>query len=241
MLPRTAFLQCLRRLKTGDILNMNKIPSGVPGLDEVLGGGIPENRTILLSGTCGTGKTTLSMQFLMQSGPGIYISFEEDLDNIREYSRTFGWDLAGMEASGKLRLLQYDPFRLEDILEVIQNNIREIKARRIVFDSISSLGIYMKDMSELRRMILQTSSLMRKNKCTTMLVSEVLPNSRGLSRFGVEEFVSDGAILLDNVVSKTDMKRAISVWKMRGANHSRGIHPYSITENGIVIHKAKSR
>lgn len=220
---------------------MNKIPTGIPGLDDALGGGIPENRTVLLSGTCGTGKTTFGMQYLMASGPSIYVSFEEDLDNVREYSKSFGWDLKQLEDSGKLRLLQYDPFRLEDILEVIQNNMREMKARRIVFDSISALGIYMKDVSELRRMILQTLSMMRKNRCTTIMVSEVLPNTKGLSRFGVEEFISDGVILLDNVVSQSEFKRALSVWKMRGTNHSRKIHEYSITDKGITVHKAKSK
>src|SRR3989338_2928851 len=219
---------------------MNKIPSGIPGLYEVLGGGFPENKTILISGTCGTGKTTLGVQFLMASSPGIYVSFEEDLDNIREYSRAFGWNLKEMEAAGKLRLLQYDPFRLEDILEVIQNNIRETGAHRIVFDSISALGIYMKDVSELRKIVIQTSNIMRKNKCTTLMISEVPANSRSLSRFGVEEFISDGVVLLDNVVSQTELKRAISVWKMRGSNHSRGIHSYSITDKGMIV-KAKPK
>ena len=220
---------------------INKVPTGIPGLDEILGGGIPENRTVLISGTCGTGKTTLGMQFLTNAGPGIYVSFEEDLDNIREYSKTFGWDLNDMEAKGKLRLLKYDPFRLEDILEVIQNNIREIGARRIVFDSISALGIYMKDVSELRRMIIQAASLMRRNKCTTLMISEVMPNSRALSRFGVEEFVADGVILMDNVVEKSEIKRAISVWKLRGSDHSRGIHGYSITDKGISVKKSSGR
>src|SRR3989338_3385592 len=144
---------------------MEKTSSGIPGLDEVLGGGIPVGSTVLLSGTCGTGKSTLGLQFLMQE-PGIYVSFEEELDSIREYMANFGWDFKKLENSGMLRLLQYDPFRLEDILEVIQNNIREMKAKRVVFDSISALGVYMKDIAELRRMILQTGRIMRKNKCT---------------------------------------------------------------------------
>lgn len=215
---------------------MNKISSGIPGLDEVLGGGVLEGSTILVSGTCGTGKSTLGMQFLLQE-LGIYVSFEEELDSIRAYAGQFGWDLKQLESNDKLRLLQYDPFRLEDILEVIQNNIREMKAKRVVFDSISALGVYMKDIAELRRMILQTGRIMRKNRCTTILISEILPNTKALSRFGIEEFVSDGVILLDNVVTGDEFKRQLTVWKMRGMNHSKKMHPYSISDKGVSILK----
>ncbi len=217
---------------------MEKISSGIPGLDEALGGGIPVGSTILLSGTCGTGKSTLGLQFLLQE-PGIYVSFEEELDSIREYMAHLGWDFKRLENSGSLRLLQYDPFRLEDILEVIQNNIREMKAKRVVFDSISALGVYMKDVAELRRMILQTGRIMRKNRCTTMLISEILPNTRALSRFGIEEFVSDGVVLLDNVAVGDEFKRLLTVWKMRGMNHSKKLHPYSITGKGITVGRKK--
>lgn len=215
---------------------MNKISSGIPGLDEILGGGIPEQSLVLLSGTCGTGKTIFGMQFLVSSKePGVYVSFEQGLDEIRENAKVFGWDIKKLEISGNIRLLKYDPFRLEDVLEVIQNNIREIGARRVVFDSISALGIYMKDIAELRRMILETIRVMKRNNCTTIIISEVLPGSKALSRFGVEEFISDGVILLDNVIAENELRRAITVWKMRGLNHSRKTHAYSISEKGAAV------
>lgn len=215
---------------------MNKISSGISGLDEILGGGIPERNVMLLSGTCGAGKTIFGMQFLLTSDePGIYVSFEEELDELREHAALFGWDVAKLEKLNKTRLLKYDPFRLEDILEVVENNIREIKAKRVVFDSVAALGTYLKDASELRRMILQINKIMKKNKCTTMIISEILPGSNSLSRFGVEEFVSDGVVVLDNIRVKGDFKRAITVWKLRGVNHSRSMHPYTITNKGISV------
>ena len=215
---------------------MNKISSGVTGLDEILGGGIPERSIMLLTGTCGAGKTIMGLQFLLASNePGIYVSFEEEEDGIRETAKIFGWDIAKREAAGKFRILKYDPFRLEDILEVIENNIREIGAKRVVFDSVAALGIYLKEASELRRMILQIDRIMKKNKCTTVIVSEIIPGSSSLSRFGVEEFVSDGVIVLYNINVKGEYKRAVTVWKLRGVNHSRRMHPYNITSRGIII------
>ncbi|MFA4819424.1 MAG: ATPase domain-containing protein [Candidatus Aenigmatarchaeota archaeon] len=215
---------------------MNKISSGVSGLDEILGGGIPERYILLVSGTCGAGKTIMGLQFLLSSNePGIYVSFEEEEDGIRETAKIFGWDIVKREAANKFRILKYDPFRLEDILEVIENNIREIGAKRVVFDSVAALGIYLKDASELRRMILQIDKIMKKNKCTTIIISEIVPGSTALSRFGVEEFVSDGVIILDNINVKGEYKRAATIWKMRGVNHSKRMHPYDITNRGIVI------
>lgn len=215
---------------------MNRIPSGIEGLDEILGGGIPEGDVMLLSGTCGTGKTIFAMQFLASSEePGIYVSFEVEPEDLRAGFGAFSWDIEGLEAAGRLRILRYDPFRLEDILEVIENNIREIGAKRVVLDSISALGTYIRDAGELRRLILQISRIMKKNGCTTILTSEIVPGSRSLSRFGVEEFVSDGVIVLSNTVSYGQFKRAISVWKLRGAEHSRKMHPYTITRRGIAV------
>lgn len=215
---------------------MNKISSGIDGLDEILGGGIPEHYVILLSGTCGAGKTVLGLQFLSSSDePGVYVSFEEEPDEIRENAAAFGWDIAELEAAKKIRLLKYDPFRLEDILEVVENNIREIGAKRVVFDSVAALGIYLKDAGELRRMILQINRIMKKNKCTTLIISEILPESKSLSRFGVEEFVSDGVIVLNYVNVKGEFKRSVSVWKLRGVNHARSAHPYTITDRGIAV------
>lgn len=201
----------------------------------MLGGGIPERYVLLISGTCGAGKTIFGLQFVQSNEPGVYVSFEEELDEIRQNALVFGWDLAKLEKQNKLRLLKYDPFKLEDILEVIENNIREIGAKRVVFDSIAALGVQMKEPSELRRMILQINNIMKKNKCTTIIISEILPGSTALSRFGVEEFVADGVVVLNNFVSENQFRRTAAVWKLRGVNHSRAVHSYSIGEKGLAI------
>ncbi|MFH0832599.1 MAG: ATPase domain-containing protein [Candidatus Aenigmatarchaeota archaeon] len=217
---------------------MNRIKTGITGFDKLVEGGIPEKDLILLSGRCGAGKTVFGLQFLFSSPekePGLFISFEEDLQQIKNTAMQLGWNADAYEKAGKIRLLRYDPFKLEDIFEIIENNIREINAKRVVVDSVSSLGTYVKDNSELRRMIMQISNMLRKNGCTSILTCEVL-NDNSLSRFGVEEFVADGVILLHNVLTAGEYRRGLSVWKMRVTNHSRKIHPYKITEKGFVVY-----
>jgi KaiC/GvpD/RAD55 family RecA-like ATPase len=218
---------------------MERIKTGIPGLDELVGGGIPERDLILLSGVCGAGKTILSLQFLCSRAerePGIYVSFEEELPQIKSTAKSFGWDVDELEKEGKLKFVKYDPFKIEDIFEVIENNIRKMKAKRVVIDSISSLGIYVKDTADLRRMILQMSNMLRKNDCTSIIISEILSGRESLSRFDVEEFVSDGVILLHNLLIAGEYRRGISIWKMRATDHSKKIHPYKITNHGIVIY-----
>lgn len=211
--------------------------TGIPGFDQLVQGGVPEKDLILLSGTSGAGKTIFGLQFLYaqaQREPGIYVSFEEELPQIRSTAAEFGWNTEQLEKENRFRFLKYDPFKLEDIFEIIESNIREIGARRVVIDSISALGIYVKDPSELRRMILQISSMLRKNGCTGVLISETA--DAGLSRFGVEEFVADSVILLHNILVAGEYRRGVSVWKMRATDHSRKIHPYKITNTGFVVY-----
>ena len=215
---------------------MNRIPTGVPGFDMLLGGGIPEKDLVLVSGACGSGKTIFGLQFLFSSDEhGIYVSFEDELEHIRDTATSFGWDADKAEKSRKITFLKYDPYRLEDIFEIIENNIRELNARRVVIDSVSALGIYMKDTAEFRRMVLQINNMLRKNRCTALLISEIVPG-KSLSRFGVEEFVCDGVIVLRNFLAEGEYKRGLSIIKMRATGHSRKIHSYEITEKGLVVH-----
>lgn len=211
-----------------------RVSTGVKGLDALIGGGIPENDLVLVSGICGAGKTILGLQFLFSSKePGIYVSFEEELEQIKSTASKFGWN----PDDKRVRFLKYDPFKIDDIFEIIESNIRAVKARRVVIDSISALGVYVKDAPELRRMILQTSSMLRKNSCTSILISEILPSKgSAFSRFGVEEFVSDGVIVLRNNLISDEYRRGISVIKMRATDHSKKIHPYKITPSGFVVY-----
>lgn len=218
---------------------MQRVATGIPGLDELIGGGFPKGSVILLSGTCGTGKTLTSIQFLwygVQHGEnGVYISFEEPVEQVKNAAKQFGWDLERAEKEGKLIMIRYDPFHVEDVIDIIVSSVRKINAKRLVVDSISALGMYIRDPTEVRRSIYTLVSNIYKLGCTTILTSEILPDQLELSRFGVEEFLADGVIVYYYTRVNTYFARAITIWKMRYTNHSQRIHPYKITEKGVVV------
>ncbi|MCD6557429.1 MAG: AAA family ATPase [Candidatus Aenigmarchaeota archaeon] len=221
-------------------MSIKRIKFNIPGFDALVPEGVPESDLILLTGFAGTGKTIFGLHFLVSSPePGIFVSFEESLDQIRETAETFGWDLKKMEDENKLRLVKYDPFRIEDIMDIIQNSIKEINARRIVIDSVSALGMHIGHKNDIRIMMQQLNNLIRKNKCTGIVISEI-PNIReGISRFGIEEFVTDGIILLHRVLKNGEFHRVLTILKMRATEHSRKLHPYDITSQGFFVYHDK--
>lgn len=220
---------------------MERIRTGIPGMDEILGGGIPKTQLALVTGTSGTGKTTLCCQFMHEgikkfNESGVYLSFEESSDSIKENTKEFGWDFESLEKTGRFSFIRYDPYHIEDVFDLLESNIREIKATRVVVDSISALGLHIKDEGELRKMIFDLSMILRKLSCTSLMVSEIVPGSKGLSRYGVEEFVADSVIVLYYERLQSSFSRAIQVWKVRGSPHSEKLHPYNISKKGIVVY-----
>ena len=218
-----------------------RVKTGVKGFDDILDGGFVPDSLMLLTGTAGTGKTTISSQFLYEGAKkygenGVYVTFEEPVESIKKSCLNYGWDFDPLEEEGKIIFVKYDPFHIEDIYELIETNIKKINAKRVVIDSISALGLYVKETPEIRRMIFNISFLLRRLNCTSILISEILPNQPSLSRFGVEEFVVDGVIVLYYKQTGSQFSRSITVWKMRGSKHSSKLHPYRITEKGVVVY-----
>lgn len=217
-----------------------RVLTGIEGLDDITRGGITQGSLTLLTGTCGTGKTILSSQFIysgaMSGQPGVYVSFEEPAENIKENMKIFGWDFEKLEKEKKVVFVRYDPYHIEDIYDLIEAHIRKIGAQRVVIDSVSAWGLYIRDPPELRRMIFNIGLLLRKLGCTTIITSEISPKQRELSRFGVEEFIVDNVIVLYYRQIDSSYARSIAVWKMRGTDHSLKIHPYKITDKGIVVY-----
>jgi KaiC/GvpD/RAD55 family RecA-like ATPase len=222
-------------------MDMERVNTGVPGLDEIMNGGIPQGQTVLVSGTAGTGKTILSCQYLYMGvskykEPSVYLSFEESPESIKKNALNFGMDFAPLEKSGTFSFVKYDPYHVDDISTHLESRIREVGAKRVVIDSISALSFYMREGENFRRMLFTLSSILNKLGCTSFLVSEVLPETSALSRSGVSEFVSDTAIVLYYRRVDSAFSRAIQVWKMRGSSHSERLHPYKITKTGIVVY-----
>lgn len=208
----------------------------IPGIDKLLPKGVPEGELILLSGSCGMGKTIFGLQYLyLAEEPGLYVSFEEKIEELKNQALAFGWDFDRLEKENKVRMIKYDPFRLMDVFELIENNIREIRAKRVVIDSISAFSLHIRSEAEVRRSLLELSEILKKNLCTSILICESVPGSNSISRFGVEEFVTDGVIVLRRVYQFDAFRTALAIWKMRGTVHSTRFHFYEITDKGIVV------
>ncbi len=215
--------------------------TGIDGLDVLLEGGIPENHTVLVAGTSGSGKSIFSMQFLLEGAekgePGLYITFEEDEESVLKVLEGFSWNLKKHIKADKIRIIRYDPYRFQDIMDIISSNIKQMGAKRLVIDSISAIGLYIQDVREIRKTLVDIQSLAKSTGCTALIITEApSDNPKRLSRFDVEEFVADGIIVLYYTPVANEYTRSIFVWKMRGTNHSRKVHPFKITKDGITIY-----
>ena len=223
---------------------IERVPTGVPGLDELIEGGLPRGRVTLITGAAGSGKTTLGMQFL-HSGctsfeeNGVFVTLEEEAADLTKDMSRYGWELKQLVDQGKFSILQSPiPFEvsqerinIDSLLDNIHQEAMRVDAKRIVFDSIASLGLPYSDLIALRRDVLWIGALLRELGCTSLLLTEMLEGEKRITRYGIEQFVTHGVIALH----VTPTYRAIQVVKMRGTNHDMGIHRLRITEKGIVV------
>lgn len=219
----------------------DKIVTGISGMDALLEGGIPENHTVLLAGVSGSGKSIFSMQFLLAGAekgePGLYITFEEDEESVLKVFDEFSWNLRKYVKADKIRIIRYDPYRFQDIMDIISSNLKQMGAKRLVIDSVSAIGIYIQDAREIRKTLVDIQTLAKSTRCTAVIITEApSDNPRKISRFDVEEFVADGIIVLYYTAVSNEFARSIFIWKMRGTNHSRKIHPFKITKDGMTVY-----
>ncbi len=222
---------------------MERVKTGIPGLDELLDGGIPISASVLVSGGSGTCKTILGLQYLYAGAkqyaePGIYVTIEASIKNITWNIESFGWDLKQLQDKNMLRIyrLQFDTQRDIDAqistqLSFIASLVKEMKAKRLVIDSTTSFGIWIKDEGQLRNTLFKFCDGLKEMGCTTLLVAETKGGKTDYSAFGVEEFIVDGVVVL----YFTPPNRSIFIKKMRGTNHSKTIHPLEITKFGLSV------
>ena len=240
---------------------MERVPTGIDGLDAMIEGGFPRGRTVLLSGGCGTGKSIFGMQYLFKGAmdygePGVYVTMDERPELMRQDMLRFGWDIKAMEDAGKIVILDLtgtkigvqtgEKYAMTSALDVdrlilkIMQTAGEIGARRLVIDSLPALGFRLKDETEIRNMILKLTYMIRKSDLTAVLVSEIPEYGTGsgpmsFSKYGVEEYVADSVLMLHYLGIGSDMNRTLYVRKMRGTKHVEDIVKLSITERGIKL------
>lgn len=218
-----------------------RVKTGISGFDELLHGGIPQGSLVIITGSCGTGKTTMGMQFLYEGAKngegGVYVSMEGDPERVVNEMELYGWDIKPLINKKKLLLVRTELYKFDALINTIEDSIDAIKAKRLVIDPVSVLSFYFDDELKIRRNILRLSNIAKQSGVTTILISEIpedKPNA--LSFYGVEEFVSDGVVALYHQRLGNVFTRYLVVKKMKGTSHSNKLHPMEITKNGVKIH-----
>ncbi|MGF1481500.1 MAG: circadian clock protein KaiC [Cyanophyceae cyanobacterium] len=233
-----------------EIRGIRKSRTMIEGFDEITHGGLPLGRTTLVSGTSGTGKTLLAIQFLYNGirhfdSPGLFVTFEESPEDILENAYSFGWDLQQLIDAGKLFILDASPdpegqevvghFDLSALIERIQYAIRKYQAKLVSLDSITAIFQQYDTSSVVRREIFRLVVRLKQLGVTAILTTERTEDYGSIARYGVEEFVSDNVVILRNVLEGERRRRTIEIMKLRGTSHMKGEYPFTITEDGINI------
>jgi len=221
-----------------------RVTSGIPGLDPLIEGGFLENSVNLVTGETGTGKTTFCLQFLwegLQKGEtGVYITLEQSPEDIKEDAAHFGWNFDSYEKKGLCRVIYHDPAQVNNLGTVIVDEIKSLKAKRLIVDSTSLIGLSLENKSQVRKMLINLINVIKRAGCTALLISEIEEDTKGLSRYGVEEFVVDGIIVLNYLEYATgDLNRSLIVRKMRRTAHGADIYPTEITRKGMIVKKVE--
>ena len=240
---------------------MARVKTGIYGLDELVEGGFPSGRTILITGEAGTGKTIFAMQYAyrgaMEYGePAVYVTLDERPVMLRQDMKRFGFDIDKAEKKGVFALIDASSAKagyqsdekyhlpamgvdVDRLLLRIMQVIDQIGAKRVVIDSLAGLGFHLNNQNEVRRAILKMNYMLMKNGATTIITSEV--DSSGpnkYSKYGVEEYVADGVIILSYLGnSGAGANRTLFIKKLRGTSHSENILPIEFTRKGFVVEK----
>ncbi len=218
-----------------------RVSSGIPGLDELIEGGFVKNSINLVSGATGTGKSIFGLQYIwhgLQNGEnGVYISLEQEPENIFDDVRGFGWRF-DQYIEEKKCIIEYLPsWKLEELPVVVTEKINEIKAKRFVLDTLTLVASRL-DKIAIRAEISEFLSQLKKSDVTSLLLSEIPEGTKTLSRFGIEEFLADSIVILHYLeFAAGGVPRSLTIRKMRRTNHGTDIYPLSITKNGLVIKK----
>ncbi len=233
---------------------LEKVKTGIEGLDELIGGGFPKGRVYLVAGETGTGKTTFTIQYLVygisQGENGVYVTIDERPEHVVEDALTLGWDLEKLIDENKLLIVELTPLfsdiRRVDPIKVAENlkmHVAEVGAKRLSLDPIAPLVARSEEpltgleaQMYVRNYLRRFFHALEELDVTTLGTSEIPTGTKKLSRYGVEEFLASGIIVLRLQQTEAGFRRELYVRKMRGVNHSMEVYPFIIQAGrGIVI------
>lgn len=228
--------------------SLQKTLTGIEGLDEVTNGGLPTGRTTLVCGSAGSGKTVLGMEFLVHGildygEPGVFMAFEETEKDLSQNVASFGFDLEQLQREGKLAIdhVYIERSEIEETGEYdlgglfirLGAAVDEVKAKRVVLDTIEVLFAGLQNQSIIRSELRRLFRWLKDRGLTAIVTGE-----RGeglLTRYGLEEYVADCVILLDHRVTAQTSTRRLRIVKYRGSLHGMDEYPFLMGESGISV------
>ncbi len=228
--------------------HLAKAPTGITGLDEITNGGLPRGRPTLLCGGAGCGKTLLAMEFLVRGAleydePGVFMSFEETPDDLVTNGRSLGFDLERLSTRRRLlldyvhlersELLETGEYDLEGLFIRLGHAIDTIGAKRVVLDTIELLFSGLSDRFVVRAELARLFRWLKEKRVTAIVTGE--REAEHLTRHGLEEYVSDCVIVLDQRVLDQSSTRRLRIVKYRGSAHSGNEMPFLIDGRGVSV------
>ena len=244
---------------------MERTKFGIQGIDRALMGGLPSGNLVLISGGAGTGKSTLCLQFILNGAilfgeKVLYISTEQNIDELHKHAATFGWDIEALQEKNLLKILFFDITHGNTFLNEVDEAIRNFQPKRVAIDSMTTLidsliigGLSDSSQFSFGHMVDKVSPIpmtekiisksilykliaeLKKYKITTLLTSELNEDSKTLSADGISEFIADGVMLLHYIEIGVGDYRSMEIRKMRYSDYDKDIIPYDITAKGIEI------
>jgi len=230
-----------------------RVPTRIPGLDELLEGGFPAGTVNLVCGPAGSAKSLFTMQYVCgldrdAGEKGAIITLEESRESLLRASRAFSFDLEGLEDEGLITILdlgamrastteekelQMDLVSFGTLLETTMQLKRDAGVTRLALDSLSAVGLYYKDDDTYRRELFRFSRKIKESGVTTLLIGE--SSQDGHTQTDVEQFIADSMIFLGYRSVKGEYRRTLTVHKMRYTRHDPYKHPFLITPDGIEV------
>jgi len=229
-------------------LALPKCPTGIQGLDQITGGGLPKARPTLVCGSAGCGKTLLAMEFLVRGAqqykePGVFVSFEESEQELMDNVISLGWDLEYLINQKKLLLdhIYIEPseiqetgeYDLEGLFIRLGHAIESVNAKRVALDTLEALFGGFKSNFIMRAELRRLFRWLKDKGVTAVVTGE--PGEGNLTRYGIEEYVSDCVIMLDHRMRGQVGTRRIRVVKYRGSPHGTNEYPFLVGERGLCV------
>ena len=227
---------------------LEKSPTGITGLDEITGGGLPRGRPTLVCGGPGSGKTLIGVEFLVKGAmkygePGVFMAFEETAEDLSKNVRTLGFDLDRLVEQGKLavdyvhversEIEETGEYDLEALFIRLGSAIDSIGAKRVVLDTLETLFSALENTAILRAELRRLFRWLKQKGVTAIITAE--RGTDRVTRQGLEEYVSDCVIVLDHRVSQQVATRRLRVVKYRGSSHGSNEYPFLIDEGGVDV------